>query len=77
MKLKIKYFGLLAEITYCDEEAFEFSGLMVSELREILYVKYPDLIKKNFQIAQNQILVSDQTVITGDEIALLPPFAGG
>lgn len=77
MKLKIKYFGLLAEITHCDEEAFEFSGSMVSELREALYVKYPDFIKKNFQIAQNQILVSDQTVITGDEIALLPPFAGG
>lgn len=77
MKLSIKYFGLLAEITHCKEESFEFSGSVVLELREALYVKYPDLMKKNFQIAQKQILVSDQAFVTGDELALLPPFAGG
>ncbi len=76
MKLNIKYFGLLAEVTQCNEEEFEFSG-NVSELREALFQKYETLTKKDFQIAQNQVLVTNETVITEPEIALLPPFAGG
>ena len=77
MKLNIKYFGLLAEVTQCNEEQFEFSGVKVSELKEALYQKYQSLTKKDFQIAQNQVLVTDETEITETEIALLPPFAGG
>jgi len=77
MKLNIKYFGLLAEVTQCNEEQFEFSGSNVSELREALFQKYESLTKKNFQIAQDQVLISNETKITETEIALLPPFAGG
>lgn len=77
MNLTIKYFGLLAEITHCHEESIEFSRSTILELKEYLYQKYPDLKKKNFQVAQNQILVDGHTLLTGKEIALLPPFAGG
>ncbi len=77
MKLAIKYFGQLAEITECSEEEFEFSGMKISDLREALFLKYSKLSNKDFQIAQNQVLVSDDTEITTNEIALLPPFAGG
>jgi len=77
MKLKIKYFGLLAEVTQCTEEEFEFSGSNISELREALCQKYEALKGKDFQIAQNNELVENKTEITGFEIALLPPFAGG
>ena len=77
MKLTIKYFGLLAEVTQCNEEQFDFSGSNVSELREALNQKYEMLTLKDFQIAQNQILISNETEITETEIALLPPFAGG
>lgn len=76
MKLNIKYFGLIAEATQCNEEQFEFSG-NVSELREALFQKHETLTKKNFQIAQNQVLVTNEVEITETEIALLPPFAGG
>ena len=77
MKLTIKYFGLLAEVTQCNEEQFDFSGSNVSELREALYQKYEMLTLKDFQVAQNQVLVSNDIEITETEIALLPPFAGG
>ena len=77
MILNIKYFGLLAEVTQCNEEQFEFSGSNVSELREALFQKYEMLIQKDFQIAQDQVLISDETKITETKIALLPPFAGG
>ena len=77
MKLTIKYFGLLAEVTQCTEEQFEFSGSSVSELREVLYQKHKTLKQKDFQVAQNQVLVTNEAEITATEIALLPPFAGG
>jgi len=77
MKLTIKYFGLLAEVTQCSEEQIEFSGTTISELREVLYTKYPPLNGKDFQVAQGKVLVNNDTIINKKEIALLPPFAGG
>lgn len=77
MHITIKYFGQIAEVTKVEEESFEFSGNLVSELIETLNAKYGELKNKDFQVAQNQELVAPETKITGDEIALLPPFAGG
>ncbi|GAA3556155.1 MoaD/ThiS family protein [Snuella lapsa] len=77
MTITIKYFGLLTETTQCHEESINFSGDLVSELLETLFSRYPDLRLKNFQVAQNQALVSLNTKLSGNEIALLPPYAGG
>lgn len=77
MYITIKYFGQIAEVTKLEEEVIEFSGSLISELLDALYSKYPALKNKDFQVAQNQELVSFETKITGNEIALLPPFAGG
>lgn len=75
--LTIKYFGLLTEVTKCDEEQIDFSGAQVSELLDTIYSKHPRLKEKDFQIAQNNIITNDETEISSTEIALLPPFAGG
>lgn len=77
MKLKIKYFGVLAEVTACKEETLEFPNRSLSELKDLLVGKYPDLQTRDFQFAQNQKLVSEETMVTHHEIALLPPFSGG
>jgi len=77
MNLKIKYFGMLTEVTQCQEESFLFSKSTVSDLLDLLFSKYPMLKEKDFQVAQKQILVSKDTIISDAEIALLPPFAGG
>ena len=77
MHITIKYFGQIAEVTQKEEESLEFSGQLISELLNMLYSKYKALKNKDFQVAQNQELVSVETKITGTEIALLPPFAGG
>lgn len=77
MKLTIKYFGLLAEITQCNEEQIEFSGMRINELLETVYLKHPKLKEKDFQVAQNNEIASKDTTVTQTEIALLPPFAGG
>lgn len=77
MHITIKYFGQIAEITKQREESVEFTGVLVSDLIEILYSKYNTLKGKKFQVAQNQELVSFKTAVSGKEIAILPPFAGG
>ncbi|ALJ04312.1 hypothetical protein APS56_03775 [Pseudalgibacter alginicilyticus] len=77
MHIKIKYFGQIAEITQLEEETLEFSKSLISELLEVLYSKYNSLKNIDFKIAQNQELVSIETELTGNEIALLPPFSGG
>lgn len=77
MLLKIKYFGLIAEITKCNEETLDFANVTIADLLELLYAKYPKLKNKDFQVAQNQELISNDTIVSGEEIAVLPPFSGG
>ncbi len=77
MNLKIKYFGMLSEITQCPEETYVFTQTKVSDLLEELFEKYPLLKEKNFQVAQNCKIINAESIIKETEIALLPPFAGG
>ena len=76
--LAIKYFGMLAESTGVAQEELEFSEGTVADLRSIILERYPALEKMNFQIAVAQSIAENHLMITGnEEIALLPPFAGG
>jgi len=77
MIILVKYFGQIAEVTQKNGEQLEVSEGLISELIEQLNSKYDALKTKDFQIAQNQELVSMETELTGAEIALLPPFSGG
>ncbi len=77
MELNIKYFGILAEVTQCNEETFVFKKQTISELITDLCSKYPQLKGKEFQVAQNQKIVTPKSIVSEGEIALLPPFSGG
>ena len=77
MQVEVKYFGILAEITGCNTEQLVSSSLEIAGLKEALINKYPDFKNTDFRIAQNQELVLDSALLTGQEIAVLPPFAGG
>ncbi|MAO10552.1 MAG: molybdopterin synthase sulfur carrier subunit [Flavobacteriaceae bacterium] len=77
MDIEIKYFGMLAEVTGCSLETLTLSDTSIAHLKTTLFKKYPGLQQKDFRIAQNQELVNEETLLTGQEIAVLPPFAGG
>ena len=78
MILIVKYFGMTIEASGKKQEEFINHYSSIQELKKALLVKYPDLGKMNFKIAVNQTLVGDDYDLTGnEEIALLPPFAGG
>lgn len=80
MKILIKYFGLIMDLTTKKEEVFEldFNEISAEELKKILIQKYPQLEKIVYKIAVNEVIISENTKIQhNDTIALLPPFAGG
>jgi molybdopterin converting factor subunit 1 len=78
MILKLKYFGMIAEAVGKENEEIDFAESTVEELEKVLKNKYAKLASMNFKIAVNQSIVNaDFKLNDNDEVALLPPFAGG
>ena len=77
MQLRIKYFGMLAEASECEEELIDFDGTSISDLLELLIMKYPGLASKDIKVAQNNEIMTRDNKVTSTDIALLPPFSGG
>ncbi len=78
MTLKIKYFGMAAEASGKEEELLDHNYTSVQTLKKELLSKYSGLANINFKVVVNQNIVDDNWLLSGDEeIALLPPFAGG
>ena len=79
MILNINYFGLIAEATQCNQESIKVpTSCTVAILTQILYQQYAILQEKSFRVAVNRTFVADSQLLEAtDEIALLPPFAGG
>lgn len=76
---KVKYFGMIADIANCLEETFQSSAeLSVKDLLELVTAKYPGMSQLSYKVALNNRLASSMDRLNEyDEIALLPPFAGG
>jgi len=79
MEIEVAYFGLIAEATQKRKERLEMPATpTVNALSNHLRACYPGLGKTTFQVAINQAIALPETVIqNGDEVAILPPFAGG
>ena len=78
LNINIKYFGMLAEAVNKDSEVITVNNsVTVGELRRVITQKHPKLKKMDFQIARNLSIAENEKVIDNDELALLPPFAGG
>lgn len=75
--LKLKYFGMIAEAVEKSDEEFSLTK-DITTLTAELELKYPKLKELNYKFAVNQSLIAENTPLNdNDEIALLPPFAGG
>ena len=77
--ITINYFGAIAEITYCKKEAIIIQeNQSVEDLHSILLEKYKALKTATYKIAHNHKIIENNPILRDkDEIALLPPFAGG
>ena len=79
MDIKIKCFGLLAEAMKQEEMIVSLKkNDTVQDLKNTLLSRFPALVGKEFKVAVNKNIVTENVVILPtDELALLPPFAGG
>ena len=52
--------------------------ITVADLKERIYIDYPELDGEVFQVAVNEAFQTDNyTVKSGDVVALIPPVSGG
>jgi molybdopterin synthase sulfur carrier subunit len=77
MEVTVLFFGVLAEVTkigikvYRDIKTTSALTLMVSD-------DFPEITHYKFRISVNGALISVDTELKdSDEVAFLPPFAGG
>jgi molybdopterin converting factor small subunit len=74
--MKILFFGVLADVT--GKSMIEMEADDLDSLKRNLSVKFPELNQYRFQWAVNREKVEkNKWLNSSDEIALLPPFAGG
>lgn len=79
MEVKVKYFGAIAEQAGIGEETLDLTtiGSEVKDIKAYCIQKYNLTTDDSMQVAINQELNKEGKLRAGDEIAFLPPFAGG
>lgn len=81
MKLRVLYFAVFRERLRKDEEDLELpDGATVATALDALGARHADVAKLRgrFRVAVNQDFVDDDHALhDGDEVALIPPVAGG
>jgi len=71
------FFGVLSEVTGSDIRHYA-DIKSIDDLRLRILDDYPEIEHYNYRISlNNEILNSDGNLNDGDEIAFMPPFAGG
>ena len=77
MEVKVLFFGVLAEITGTSFKHY-FDIKTIMDLKQKIEDDFPEIVHYDFRIAlNNQIIEGEQPLKSGDEVAFLPPFAGG
>ncbi len=77
MKVNVLFFGILTDIV--GESSMNVEDVEnIRQLKSWLWKNYPKTKDMDFQIALNKNIVDGKFELkNGDEVALLPPFAGG
>ena len=75
--MNILFFGVLTDIV--EAQRIEIASVSTTdELIIFMELKYPEIRKHNYQIVINQKKIEgNMSINSNDEIAFLPPFAGG
>src|SRR5262252_10551070 len=81
MRVKVRYFAVVRERLGREEEVLELpDGANLAQALDALGVRHPAVreLRGHLQVALNQeIADAHAPVAEGDEIALIPPVAGG
>lgn len=77
MEVKVLFFGILAEIAGTSWKHY-LNVKSLDDLKKRIEDDYPEIIYYNFRISLNNEIVDDFAELKEyNEVALMPPFAGG
>ncbi len=77
MDINVIFFGVLTEVTGTSRKHYG-NVKSFSDLRHRIEDDFPGIIHYNFRIAVNNEISDGEPVLKeADEVAYLPPFAGG
>jgi molybdopterin converting factor small subunit len=77
MEVKVLFFGVLAEVTGTNLKHYRDVN-STGDLKLRIQDDFPEIVHYNFRISlNNEITDKDLLLKPGDEVALMPPFAGG
>ncbi len=81
MRVHVLYFAMLRERVGCERDTFELpAGADVRAARTAIAARHPEIAASLPRVATavNQVIAPEtQLLCDGDEIALIPPVAGG
>lgn len=74
--MEVLLFGMIAE--KAGTSSIEMEAGSIAELQRVLIARIPDLDRMSYAIAVDRAVVkTDRTLSGTEEVAVLPPFAGG
>jgi molybdopterin converting factor small subunit len=77
MVITVLFFGILADVAQTGIKAYRDVSSF-SDLMNRIYDDFPSIRHYTHRVAVNNEIVNDNVVLKDrDEVALLPPFAGG
>lgn len=77
MQVKVLFFGVLSEVAGTDYRHYSNAG-SVNDLKIRILDEYPEIENYNYRISLNSTIISGDAILKdNDEVALMPPFAGG
>ena len=76
MEVKVLFLGVLSEITDTKIKYYR-EVKSISDLKHRIQDDFPEVVHYDFRIYLNNEIINDEPVLNdGDEVTLMPPFAG-
>jgi sulfur-carrier protein len=77
MEVKVLFFGVLAEVSGTSIKHYR-DVKSISDLKLRIQDDFPEIVHYNFRVSVNSEITDNNLLLkSGDEVALMPPFAGG
>lgn len=77
MDISVLFFGVLAEVTGTSRKHYRDIKSFI-DLKQRIGDDFPEITHYSFRIAVNNKIVNEDSLLRqDDEVAYLPPFAGG
>lgn len=77
MEVKVLFFGVLTEVAGTSIKEYR-DVKSIGVLKQRIQDDFPEIVNYNFRISLNNQIINDEPELNnGDEIGLMPPFAGG